>query len=206
MVAGATDARVKFQNERLYRVGFVILSASGIPGYLVGAKLKKCIGPRVTSAMYLLALFLAAVKFERAESEKDFLTGFGAVGVGMGLHAPTVPLVLNTHVAKERLAKANSVVDASGALARVLAPMVAAGLYDAGWAWVVGGIMPLSAVPLLFIFPERPPLGAPLLQRPSTVRPRTSILQDITLDHDAGDTLAMKAAYVRTCPTLLLVA
>ena len=60
MVAGATDARVKFQNERLYMVGFVILSASGIPGYLVGAKLKKCIGPRVTSAMYLLALFLAA--------------------------------------------------------------------------------------------------------------------------------------------------
>merc|ERR1719171_2145206 len=130
MVAGSTDARVKFHNERLYMLGFTILSAFGIPGSMVGAKLKVCFGARLMSAAYLLSLVVAAINFDRAKSENDFFTGFGAVGVGLGLGGPTVPLVLNAHVAKERLGTANGIIDASGALARMSAPLLAAKLYE----------------------------------------------------------------------------
>ena len=63
---------------------------------------------------------------------------------------PTVPLIIRAHVAKERLGTANGVCDAFIAFGRVTAPLVAARLYDAGWAWLDGGVLLVIALPFVF--------------------------------------------------------
>ena len=160
-------------------------------------------------------MFGATVLFETADSPATFIACFGIFGIGTGLFMPPVPLILNKHVAKERLGTANGIVDGMGALSRVVGPLTAARLYEVRFHWIVAGTPLLFALPLLLILPGDPPLQRlhpPLLPVGSAPeaagelsscgkRPkrRRSVFEEMTLPHDDSpcDTEAMKVTYSR---------
>jgi len=153
LVAGATDALKRFGSETLYQVSFCLFSAFGIVGGWCGPPFKACLGSHLACALCLLCYASAAVVFEQAASPAGFCAGFALAGFADGLRAAVVQLVLNAHVGKDRLGAANGAIDASGALARILVPLVVARLYNDGLAWRAGLLLPVSALPLLLAVP-----------------------------------------------------
>merc|ERR1712196_493868 len=80
-----------------------------------------------------------------------FRASFALLGFAQGGELATAGIIVVSHVKSDRLGLANGVLDASGALARVIAPLAMASLYTA--SWYISTALAALAIPLMFVVP-----------------------------------------------------